>query len=99
MGVMDPKTVIRRILKAVTIILLLYVFLVSISLLSAAFKMFGKDFANNLIQTTSNPFVGLFIGILATTLIQSSSTNARSAPAPPPGPHARPRASSMTRWP
>jgi len=74
MGTMDPKIIIKKILKVSTIVLLLYVFLVSISLLSAAFKLFGKDFANGLIQTTSNPFVGLFIGILATTLIQSSST-------------------------
>ena len=53
---------------------LLYLFLVSISLMGAAFKGFGKGFAENLIQTTSNPFVGLFIGILATSLVQSSST-------------------------
>lgn len=68
------KDIIRKIGKIVTILALLYLFLVSISLLSASFKIFGKDFANMLIQTTSNPFVGLFIGILATSLIQSSST-------------------------
>ncbi len=53
---------------------LLYLFLVSISLMGAAFKGFGKGFAENLILTTSNPFVGLFIGILATSIVQSSST-------------------------
>jgi sodium-dependent phosphate cotransporter len=53
---------------------LLYLFLVSISLMGAAFKGFGKGFAEDLIQTTSNPFIGLFIGILATSLVQSSST-------------------------
>jgi sodium-dependent phosphate cotransporter len=36
--------------------------------------MFGKGFAENLISSTSNPFIGLFIGILATSIIQSSST-------------------------
>ena len=30
--------------------------------------------ATTLIQTTTNPFVGLFVGILATSLIQSSSS-------------------------
>lgn len=54
--------------------LVLYVFLVSIGLLGAAFKLFGKDFAQQVIQTTANPLVGLFAGILATTLVQSSST-------------------------
>jgi sodium-dependent phosphate cotransporter len=53
---------------------LVYCFLVSIGLMGDAFKGFGKGFAENLIQTTSNPFVGLFIGILATSLVQSSST-------------------------
>ncbi|MFH1752768.1 MAG: Na/Pi symporter [Candidatus Omnitrophota bacterium] len=68
------KELARRFTKTATILLLLYIFLVSISLLSDAFKMFGTGFAHSLIQTTSNPFVGLFIGILATSLIQSSST-------------------------
>lgn len=53
---------------------LLYLFLVSIGLMGAAFKGFGRGFAENLIATTSNPFVGLFIGILATSVVQSSST-------------------------
>jgi len=37
-------------------------------------KLFGKGFAEALIETTTNPFVGLLIGILATSIIQSSST-------------------------
>jgi sodium-dependent phosphate cotransporter len=53
---------------------LLYCFLVSIGLMGAAFKGFGKGFAEQLISTTSNPFIGLFIGILATSIVQSSST-------------------------
>jgi len=53
---------------------LLYVFFLSISLMGASFKFFGKNFASQLIATTSSPFVGLFIGILATSLVQSSST-------------------------
>ena len=42
--------------------------------MGVAFKCFGEGFAESLIKTTSNPFVGLFIGILATSLVQSSST-------------------------
>jgi sodium-dependent phosphate cotransporter len=57
----------------VSVIAVLYVFLVSISLLGAGFKMMGSGFSENLIRTTSNPFVGLFIGILATSIVQSSS--------------------------
>ncbi len=54
--------------------LVLYCFLVSIGLLGASFKLFGKELAHQLIEMTSNPLVGLFAGILATTLAQSSST-------------------------
>jgi solute carrier family 34 (sodium-dependent phosphate cotransporter) len=56
------------------VLILVYCFLVSIGLMGAAFKGFGKGFAETLISTTSNPFVGLFIGVLATSLVQSSST-------------------------
>jgi solute carrier family 34 (sodium-dependent phosphate cotransporter) len=60
--------------QVVLLNLVLYVFLVSIGLLGGAFKLFGKDLAHQLIEMTSNPLVGLFAGILATTLAQSSST-------------------------
>ncbi len=63
-----------RVLKITSILFFLYLFLISISLMSHAFKGFGAGFAEQLITTTSNPFVGLFIGILATSIIQSSST-------------------------
>ncbi len=42
--------------------------------MSVAFKGFGREFAENLIKATSNPFIGLFIGIFATSIMQSSST-------------------------
>lgn len=63
----------RGCFKLILVLGFLYLFLVSIGLMGAAFKGFGRDFAENLIRTTSNPFVGLFIGILATSIIQSSS--------------------------
>ena len=56
------------------IILSIYFFLLSIKLLGHSFKMFGEGFAEALITMTSNPMAGLIIGIVATSLIQSSST-------------------------
>jgi sodium-dependent phosphate cotransporter len=53
---------------------LLYAFLVSIGMLGKAFKMFSGGFVGGLIESASNPLLGLFVGILATTLVQSSST-------------------------
>lgn len=53
---------------------LLYLFFFSIELMSTAFKMGGTGFAEQLLNTASDPVAGLFIGFLATSLIQSSST-------------------------
>ena len=63
-----------HILKIIAVIALLYTFLVSISLMSHAFKGFGREFSETLIRTTSNPFIGFFVGLLATSIVQSSGT-------------------------
>jgi sodium-dependent phosphate cotransporter len=68
------NSTIKTLSKILLVAGLLYCFLVSIGLMGAAFKGFGKGFAESLIKTTSNPFIGLFIGILATSIVQSSST-------------------------
>ena len=62
------------IVKVVYFLLLLYLFFFSIDLMSAAFKMAGRGFAEQLVSTASDPLAGLIIGFLATSLIQSSST-------------------------
>jgi len=64
----------KTVVKILSVIGLVYLFLLSIGLMSAAFKGFGREFAENLIRTTSNPFVSLLIGVMATGLVQSSST-------------------------
>jgi sodium-dependent phosphate cotransporter len=61
-------------LKLLAIAALLYLFILSITLLGSAAKLLGSDFAKALFQTTANPVVGLAIGLLATSVIQSSST-------------------------
>ncbi len=52
----------------------LYSFFVSIELIAGGFKLFGKDLAHTIMGYTSNPLVSLSIGILATALVQSSSS-------------------------
>jgi len=61
-------------IKVAGVILSLYLFLVGIKGLSSGIKALGGDFAKEIMTTTSDPFLALFIGILATTLFQSSST-------------------------
>jgi sodium-dependent phosphate cotransporter len=51
----------------------LYLFLFSIELMGTSLKMLGQGLAETLIATTTNPLVGLFIGILSTSIVQSSS--------------------------
>ena len=63
-----------RIQRVLTVILLLYLFLLSIKLLGHSFKLFGKGFAEATLQMTADPWVGLITGIVATSLMQSSST-------------------------
>ncbi|MEE8335183.1 MAG: Na/Pi symporter [Candidatus Neomarinimicrobiota bacterium] len=61
-------------LKILAVISVLYFFLISIGLIGAAFKGIGRGFAEELISSNAGPLIGLFIGILATSIIQSSST-------------------------
>jgi len=64
----------EKIINTIIVIASVYLFLLSIKLLGYSFKLFGKGFAETMIQMTSNPFAGLIIGIVTTSLIQSSST-------------------------
>lgn len=67
------KTTFKIALDVVLPLFFLYLFLLGVELLSVSLKGFGTGFARALISTTSNPFTGLFIGMLATAIIQSSS--------------------------
>lgn len=64
----------ERLYKIAIVIVSSYLFLLGIKLLGHSFKLFGSGFAENMIQMTSNPIAGLLLGIVATSLIQSSST-------------------------
>ncbi len=50
----------------------LALFFLSIELMGDAFELFSEGAAGKLLKSASNPFVGLFIGILSTALAQSS---------------------------
>lgn len=64
----------KRAIWGLILLCSLFLFLVSISLLSSSFSLLGKPTADELIRATSNPFIGLFVGILVTAVLQSSST-------------------------
>ena len=69
----DYKRYFKPILKVIILLSLIYLFLLSITLIGDSFKMMGKGFAEALIKTVSNPILGLVVGIFTTSLVQSSS--------------------------
>lgn len=64
---------IRFLVRFLLFILSLYAFLVSIKLIGIAFNSLNPEFTKTLFTSVSNPLIGLFVGILATSLMQSSS--------------------------
>jgi len=59
--------------RALLVVSLLYLFLVGVKLLEGGIKGLGSDFTDALFANVTNPVAGLFVGILATVLVQSSS--------------------------
>jgi solute carrier family 34 (sodium-dependent phosphate cotransporter) len=64
-----------RALRAVLVLGLLYVFLAGVGLLENGIAALGEGFQEGLLAQVSNPLSGLFAGILATVLVQSSSVS------------------------
>ncbi|MFT6154572.1 MAG: sodium-dependent phosphate cotransporter [Bermanella sp.] len=66
----------RKLLSWLFLILAIYAILLSVGMVGSGFKWAsgGSEGARELFQFATNPFVALLIGILATSLVQSSST-------------------------
>lgn len=64
----------RKILFAFGVLLISALFITSIQLIGAGFQHLGSNLADSIFSATSNPFIGLFIGLLVTAILQSSST-------------------------
>jgi solute carrier family 34 (sodium-dependent phosphate cotransporter) len=62
-------------LRALLVVVLLYLFLVGVGLLENGIAALGEGFQAGLLAQVSNPLSGLFAGILATVLVQSSSVS------------------------
>jgi sodium-dependent phosphate cotransporter len=59
--------------RVVAVLSLLFMFLVGVNGLGDGFKSLGNNVLDAFFSATENPFIGLMIGILTTTLVQSSS--------------------------
>ncbi len=59
--------------SGLSVLVLLLLFLGGVRGLGDGFKLLGGDLLQAFFTATENPFVGLMVGLLATTLVQSSS--------------------------
>lgn len=64
----------KRLVHWINLIFMLYLLLVAVSMVSSGFKWSVGDQARTLFEFASHPVAGLMIGLVATALIQSSST-------------------------
>lgn len=68
------KVWVQRQFRIFLFILSIYTFLLSIKVMGGGFEGMGEGFSKNLLETVDNPLSGLFVGILATSIVQSSSS-------------------------
>ncbi len=59
--------------RLLSLLLALYLFFLAIAMMGTSFKSMGSGTSERLISLVTNPLAGLFIGILATSIVQSSS--------------------------
>lgn len=64
----------RHLLNWLFLIALVYLLICAVSIIGDGFKLATGERAKQLFEFSANPFIGLMVGILATALIQSSST-------------------------
>ncbi|KAK3088083.1 hypothetical protein FSP39_014464 [Pinctada imbricata] len=70
--------IIWTIVRILLLVAFLYFFICSLDFLSSAFRLLGGRYAGKVFQDNellSNPVCGVMIGVLATVLVQSSSTS------------------------
>ncbi|KLV07606.1 MULTISPECIES: Na/Pi symporter [Photobacterium] len=70
----QPISSSMRLVRWANLAFMLYVLLVAVSTVSSGFKLSVGEQAKTLFEFASHPIAGLMIGLVATSLIQSSST-------------------------
>lgn len=71
-------TILKIVLKVFLLFLCLYSFIVSLDLMSSAFRLIGGKYASEAFKSNvilTNPVAGLVIGVIVTVVVQSSSTS------------------------
>jgi sodium-dependent phosphate cotransporter len=68
-----PAVTTHPLVRVLAVVGLLFIFLLGVNGLGDGFKSLGRGLLESFFTATENPFMGLMVGILATTLVQSSS--------------------------
>jgi sodium-dependent phosphate cotransporter len=71
----DSKSRLSILYRILIIVAATALFLFALNLMGQAFVAFGDETARSIFSVTYNPFISLFIGLLITAIIQSSSTS------------------------
>lgn len=71
---MQDSSIYRWVVRTGFVLAILYLFLVFLKLFTGALGLFGEETVKLLLGSIQDPIVALFVGILATSIIQSSST-------------------------
>lgn len=66
---------VHPLVRLFAVLALLFIFLLGVNGLGDGFKALGGGALDAFFAATENPFIGLMVGILATTLVQSSSVS------------------------
>lgn len=70
----SPKSSSKNLMRWVNLVFMLYMLLLAVSMVGSGFKLATGEQAKTLFEFASHPVAGLMIGLVATALIQSSST-------------------------
>jgi len=70
----SQQTSIKNLMRWTNLVFMLYLLLLAVSMVGGGFKLATGEQAKTLFEFASHPVAGLMIGLVATALIQSSST-------------------------
>ncbi len=71
----DARVALPTPVRSVLVLALLYAFLAGVSMLEKGINTLGSDVQENLFDSVANPVAGVFVGLLGTVLVQSSSVS------------------------
>ncbi|WP_339862027.1 Na/Pi symporter [Paremcibacter congregatus] len=70
----ENNSLVKKTLQWLTVIFLIYMLVMAVGMIGSGFKGATKGQVGDLFAFATNPFMGLIVGVIATAMVQSSST-------------------------